>query len=168
MNGSRVAPRGIDLKAIAAMAENRVIGRGGQLPWHLPADLKIFKRLTSGHPIVMGRNTWESLPIKPLPKRKNIVISSSLTGSELPPEVDLYPTLAGFKQSAEPGTNWLIGGASLYAQLLPDCSELYLSYVYGSPEGDAYFPAFEEMFELAEVVESHEDFVLRRYTRITS
>ncbi|MDG2124591.1 MAG: dihydrofolate reductase, partial [Verrucomicrobiales bacterium] len=142
-----------------------VIGRGGKLPWNLPEDLKIFKRLTSGHPIVMGRTTWESLPFKPLPNRKNIVISTSLERSQLPGEVDLFTSLPAFTESGGPDVTWLIGGASLYSQLLPACQELYLSFVYGEPEGDTHFPAFEHLFTLAEVIETQETFELRRYVR---
>lgn len=153
------------LKAIAAMAENRVIGHQGTLPWHLPEDLKIFKRLTTGCPIVMGRNTWDSLPFKPLPKRQNIVVSGSLRPTDLPAHVTLVDSPSSLETVLPPAGGWLIGGSSLYEQLLPTCSELFLSLVYGRPEGDAYFPPFENEFTLAEVVEKHEKFELHRYTR---
>lgn len=168
MNHHSVSSSGLKLKAIAAMAENRVIGRDGQLPWHLPEDLKTFKRLTSGHPIVMGRNTWESLPLKPLPNRRNIVISTSLDKSGVPAKVDHFPTIGDFIRSGISGTVWLIGGASLYSQLLPDCEELFLSFVYGEPDGDVFFPEFESLFALKEVIETHDSFELRHYTRKTS
>ena len=151
------------LKAIAAMASNRVIGRDGHLPWRLPEDLKWFKKLTMGSPVIMGRRTAESIG-RPLPGRRNLVLSRSpenvSEGLEWVKDPDdLEKTLEGEQ------TAWLIGGAQLYASMLRDCDELYLSYIFEPHEGNAFFPPFEERFELAEVLDRTRDFELRRYVR---
>lgn len=152
------------LKAIVAMASNRVIGRGGDLPWRLPEDLKWFKKLTLGHPIVMGRKTMESLRNRPLPGRRNVVLSRSLAAADLP---------EGFESArAEPEalrslaeTVFIIGGAEVFRLLLPHCEEIYLSYVFEPHEGDTFLPPFEDDFELAEVIDRQPEFELRRYLR---
>ncbi|MCB1061652.1 MAG: dihydrofolate reductase [Verrucomicrobiae bacterium] len=152
------------LIAVVAMASNRVIGRDGDLPWRLSEDLKWFKKLTLGHPIVMGRKTMESLGGRPLPKRRNLVLSRSLDENDLP---------EGFeKTSADPEilraldeTVSIIGGAEIYRLLLPHCDEVYLSYVFEPHEGDTYLPPFEDDFDLAEIVATYPEFELRRYTR---
>ncbi len=154
---------GPPLKAVVAMASNRVIGRDGGLPWRLPEDLKWFKRLTLGHPVLMGRRTMESLG-RPLPGRRNLVISRSLPaapeGFELARDVETALALVAGEEEAS-----VIGGAQIYAALLPRCGELLLSYVFHPYEGDTVLPAFEEEFELAEILHRDGDFELRRYTR---
>lgn len=155
------------LKAIAAMAPNRVIGRDGTLPWRLPEDLKWFRRLTLGHPVLMGRRTWESLP-KPLPGRRNLVLSRSwaadgrvLEGAEVlasPDDLAVLDPPAG-------AVVWVIGGAEIYRAVLPRCDELYLSLLRDPHEGDVRFPPFEEGFTLAETVAAYPEFELRRYVR---
>src|SRR5690349_2626488 len=123
-------------KAIAALAENRVIGAGGKIPWRLPEDLQFFKEQTTGHTVVMGRKTWESLG-RPLPRRRNVVVSRTLAPGEntLPGAIVIHDLNA---LSALPATEqvWIIGGADVYAQALPHCAELYLTHVTGTPEGD--------------------------------
>ena len=129
---------------IAALAENRVIGRDNQLPWHLPADLKHFKALTLGKPIIMGRKTWDSLG-RPLPGRLNLVVSRQaylqLEGAEV---------FASLEQAIARASQWataqgvdelmLIGGAQLYELGLAMAERLYLTRVALSPQGDAWFP----------------------------
>ena len=154
------------LKAIVAMASNRVIGRDGQLPWHLPEDLKVFRRLTTGHPIVMGRKTYESIG-KPLPKRRNIVISRTWKAPE-DIDVEVIEDVGAIGSMGLEGDVFVIGGAQIYAALMPQCEEVYLSYVYEEHEGDTHFPEFESDFELAEVVEKFDAFELRRYVRKSS
>ncbi|MGJ0534804.1 MAG: dihydrofolate reductase [Methylocystis sp.] len=138
----------LPLCLIAALAQNRVIGRDNQLPWHLPADLKHFKALTLGKPIIMGRKTWDSLG-RPLPGRLNLVVSRQpglqLEGAEV------FATLDAAVERAEQwarergaGELMLIGGAQLYGQALARAERLYLTRVALSPEGDAWFPAFSE------------------------
>ena len=126
------------ISLIAAIAENRVIGRGGKLPWHLPADLGHFKRLTMGKPMVMGRRTWQSLPGR-LPGRRHIVVSRNhdfrADGCELAGDLHQALQLAGAVSEV-----MVIGGAELYSQMLPLASRMYLTLIHASFEGDSFFP----------------------------
>jgi dihydrofolate reductase len=132
---------------IAAMAQNRVIGCDNQLPWHLPADLKHFKALTLGKPIIMGRKTWDSLG-RPLPGRLNLVVSRQadlqLAGAEVFPSLEAAIVRAD-QWAAEQGVDelMLIGGAQLYQQGLALATRMYLTRVGLSPAGDAWFPEIE-------------------------
>lgn len=134
----------LPLSLIAALAENRVIGRDNQLPWHLPADLKHFKAMTLGKPIIMGRKTWDSLG-RPLPGRLNLVISRQsglqLEGAEVFASLDEALVRAD-AWAREKGVDelMLIGGAQLYEQALKQADRLYLTRVQLSPDGDAWFP----------------------------
>jgi dihydrofolate reductase len=138
----------LPLCLIAALAENRVIGRDNQLPWHLPADLKHFKAKTLGKPIIMGRKTWDSLG-RPLPCRLNLVVSRQpdlrLEGAEVFPSLEAALVRAE-QWAREQGVDelMLIGGAQLYEQGLARAERLYLTHVALAPEGDAWFPAFDE------------------------
>ncbi|HSC85563.1 MAG TPA: dihydrofolate reductase [Pseudomonas sp.] len=138
----------LPLCLIAALAENRVIGRDNQLPWHLPADLKHFKAKTLGKPIIMGRKTWDSLG-RPLPGRLNLVVSRQpgllLEGAEVFPSLDAAIVRAE-EWAREQGVDelMLIGGAQLYEQGLAQAERLYLTRVALQPQGDAWFPAFDE------------------------
>jgi len=137
----------LPLCLIAALAQNRVIGRDNQLPWRLPADLKHFKALTLGKPIIMGRKTWDSLG-RPLPGRLNLVISRQpglrLEGAEVFASLEAAIVRAD-QWAREQGVDelMLIGGAQLYQQALPLAERLYLTRVELSPEGDAWFPEFD-------------------------
>ena len=140
------APR---LSAIVAMAANRVIGRDGSLPWHYPEDLKFFKRTTLGHPIIMGRATYESIG-RALPGRLNIVLSSTLPptdGITLIRSLDELPAVCPPDQKA-----FVIGGARLFEDLLPQCEDFYLTYIDDTPAGDVFLPPFADGFELAGVL----------------
>ena len=152
------------MKAIAAIARNRVIGRNGRIPWRIPDELRWFKKVTTGHTVVMGRKTWESLG-RPLPNRRNVVISR--TGQF--EGVDIIRDLQNPEEwapIAEAGRQiWIIGGGEIYRQLLPHCSELYLTLVPMEPEGDAYFPPFEDDFVFGEVLLEHPEFQVCRYVR---
>ena len=220
-------------KAIAAMSENRVIGRGNQIPWHLPEDFKWFKQMTTGHIIVMGRKTFESLG-KPLPNRTTIVLSRSrfsypgvqtisdlnelsefatrpdsspllpspaltatpsmkpLTPSLSPSEGERgpegrvrgefmdstrefvrgnLPPSDGQRDGVRGGSETIVarrdificGGAQVYAQALPLCSDLYLTLVKRVVEGDAFFPPFEGRFELVEEILDRPEFKIIHY-----
>jgi dihydrofolate reductase len=149
------------LKAIAAMSLNRVIGRGGQIPWHLPEDFRWFKKVTSGHVVLMGRKTFASLG-KPLPNRTNIVLTR---GGEIPGVLTLADLRSFDPEAFGPKEVFVIGGAEIYAQLLPLCSDLYLSVVQREVEGDAFFPPFEEDFELVEKPLVQPEFVVEHYRR---
>lgn len=133
----------ICLHAVAAMAKNRVIGHQGSMPWHFPADLKFFKNLTKGHPIVMGRKTWDSLG-RPLPGRRNIVLSRqriALNGAEVIHASADLQTLPGLA-----GDVFIIGGAEIYRLFLPQTHSVYLTEIDQTTAGDTYFPDFEENF----------------------
>lgn len=148
------------LIAIVAMASNRVIGRNGTLPWHYPEDLKFFKRTTLGHPILMGRSTYESIG-RPLPGRQNIVLSRTLAPHDGLTIIRDVSELATACPAAE--TLFIIGGAQVYAELLPRCHGLYLTLVKEPHEGDTYLPPFEQLFELKEVLEETEALEFRYY-----
>jgi len=154
------------LKAIAAMARNRVIGHAGAIPWRIPDELRWFKETTTGHTVVMGRKTYESLG-RPLPNRRNVVITrgpavatEGVVTLRDPGEVE-PATLADAGADV-----FVIGGGEIYAQLLPRCTELLLTVVSVEVEGDTHFPEFESMFEFAGVVRVHPQFEVRRYRRI--
>lgn len=150
------------LIAIVAMASNRVIGRDGTLPWHFPEDLKFFKRTTLGHPILMGRTTFESIG-RPLPGRQNIVLSRTMEPRE---GITVIRDVAELNaESGDAQTVFVIGGAQVYAELLPQCDGLYLTLVKGDYAGDTYLPAFEDHFELKEVLETTADLEFRYYKK---
>ncbi|HEX4086000.1 MAG TPA: dihydrofolate reductase [Chthoniobacteraceae bacterium] len=155
------------MRAIAAMSLNRVIGNKGQVPWHIPEDFKWFKRATSGATVVMGRKTWESLG-RPLPNRRNIVVTRSTgeTRSSIAAGGgEVISGLGAFDPASYPGDVWVIGGAEIYRQLLPQCDEILLSIIPREVDGDTFFPEFESRFDFAGVVLTHPDFEVRRYVR---
>lgn len=126
---------------IAALALNRVIGRDNRLPWHLPSDLAHFKRITSGHAVILGRRNHESIG-RPLPNRRNIVVTRQ-PGYAAPGCTvagDLCRALALASHDPE---IFAIGGADIYRQMLPHAQRLYLTVVQARPEGDTFFPAFD-------------------------
>jgi dihydrofolate reductase len=130
------------LALIVAVARDGIIGRDGGLPWHLPEDLRHFKRLTRGHAIVMGRRTFESIG-RPLPERRNLVVSRTLTAP--PPGVELFASLDAALAAArttdpEP---FVIGGAALYAEALPRATTLHLTEIDRDVSGDVRFPLFD-------------------------
>lgn len=148
-------------KAIAAMAENRVIGNAGDIPWHLPEDFKWFKQTTMGGILVMGRKTYDSIG-RPLPGRDTFVLSR--TPREIK-GVHSFTDLEMLDHLDTDKTIWIAGGAEIYRQMLPRCEELYLTRVHRSPEGDTTFPEFEEQFELMEVLQKNTDFTIERWVR---
>ena len=128
------------LSLIVAMARNRVIGRDGKLPWHLPADLKRFRALTMGHHILMGRKTWESIG-RPLPGRTSIVITR--TPGYAAPGANVVHSLSEALESARGGSEvFVIGGAEVYRDALPLADRIYLTELQAEYEGDVLFPAF--------------------------
>jgi len=178
------------------MSENRVIGQAGKIPWHLPEDFKWFKQLTSGHVVIMGRKTFESLG-KPLPNRINIVLSrhpgtlqkdfplvfgNAWVGRgkthipdqphqfELPrvggaAAVDLriIKNVLKLDPASSPLEFFIAGGAQVYEQTLPFCSDLYLTVVKREVEGDAFFPPFEDKFDLVETLRDEAEFKILHY-----
>jgi dihydrofolate reductase len=133
----------VRVSLIAAVARNGVIGRGGKLPWHLPADLKRFKELTLGHHVIMGRRTWESIG-KALPGRTNVVVSRR--ANLPPPGVTVVRSLDAALDAARADGDdeaFVIGGGELYAAALRRADRIYLTVVDADVEGDARFPAFD-------------------------
>lgn len=129
------------ISIVVAMADNRVIGHENRLPWHLPADLKHFKQITMGKPILMGRKTFESIG-RPLPGRTNIVITrdESYTAEGC---VVVHSIEAALK-AADSEEVMVIGGAEFYQQALPHADTLYLTLVEGEFEGDTFFPELDD------------------------
>lgn len=126
---------------IAAVAKNGVIGANGKLPWHLPEDLKHFKNLTLGHPVIMGRRTWQSLG-KPLPGRENIVISRK-AGFEAPGASVAASLAAAVALCTGEPVAFVIGGAEIYAAALPFADGVVLTEIQQDYEGDARFPDWD-------------------------
>ncbi len=122
---------------VVAHSANRVIGRDGGMPWHLPTDMRRFKALTTGHAVVMGRRTYESLPaaFRPLPDRRNVVLTSdagyAAAGAEVVTDLD-----AALAQDC-----FVIGGGEIYAQALPHAQRVYATEIEAELDGDTYFPA---------------------------
>jgi|SRR5690606_3790249 dihydrofolate reductase len=137
------------LALIVAMARNRVIGRDNAMPWQQPDDLRYFKRMTLGKPVIMGRKTFASIG-RPLPGRSNIVVTRNTSfaaeGIHVVHSLDAAIALGQrllAELGQEDGELMLVGGAELYAQGLPLASRLYLTELHGEPEGDARFPAID-------------------------
>lgn len=130
------------LSLIVAVAENGVIGRGGQLPWRLSADLRRFRQLTMGHHVIMGRKTFESIG-RPLPGRKLVVLSRQpeFRAPEAVIVPDWQAATAAVADDTEP---FVIGGADVFRAALPHVDRIYLTVVHDRPEGDTWFPAWDE------------------------
>jgi len=148
-------------KAIAAMAENRVIGSGNTIPWHLPDDFKFFKQTTMGQVLLMGRKTFESIG-RPLPGRDTVVLSRSGFSHD---GVKTISSLAELEIPSAERAIFVCGGAEIYRQMLPDCSDLYLTHVKRTVDGDAYFPPFEDMFEPVETLQDNKEIRIIHYRR---
>lgn len=151
------------LIAIVAMTPERVIGKDGTLPWHLPEDLAFFKRTTSGHPIVMGRKTYDSIG-RPLPKRRNIVLSRDPAWS-----ADGVETIRSPEELSAldlEGDVFIIGGSGIYGAFLPWLDEILVSHIHHPYPGDTFFPEFVHFFQKPELVEAHDAFDVLRYRRL--
>ena len=138
------------ISMIAAMANDRVIGKDNQMPWHLPADFAWFKRCTMGKPVVMGRKTYQSIG-RPLPGRQNIVISRDNLL-----QIDGVTTVTSIEQAlaaaGEVEEVMIIGGGAIYAACLPIANRLYMTYIDANVDGDTQFPIWGDSF-----VESHSE-----------
>jgi dihydrofolate reductase len=156
----------VKLAIIAAVARNRAIGKDGKLPWHISEDLKRFKHLTTGHAVLMGRKTYESIG-RPLPDRRNVVVTTHpITG------IETYPSVpAALDALAAESTVYVIGGGTLYAQLLDRADELHLTMVDREVKGDIFFPPYEHLlgrtFTL-ERREKHDGYSFVDYRRTVS
>jgi dihydrofolate reductase len=151
--------------AVLAMDPNRVIGKDGGLPWHLPEDLKFFKKLTMGRPIIMGRSTFESIG-RPLPGRRNIVLSRTLSQDDAPKGIEVVDSVEALSSLDLEGDNFVIGGAGVFSLLLPLCEEVVISHVFKEYPGDTFLPPFEDAFQPPQVIETFDDFEPRRYVRL--
>lgn len=150
---------GRPLVAIAAVGRNRGIGKDNRLPWHIPEDFAFFKATTLGHVLVMGRLTYASIG-RPLPGRATVVLSRTGFAAPGVTTLDRWEKL----RDVEPGkTLFLAGGAQLYAEALPWCSELLLTHVDQAPASDAFFPDWTGTFDAGEVVKVGPGFVVRRH-----
>lgn len=144
----------MEFSIIVATSKNNVIGRDGGIPWHLSADLKRFKSLTTGHPIVMGRRTFESIG-RPLPGRRNIVISNSVNAIEGCDVIKSVDDLLNDKSLD--GMIFIIGGGEIYKQFLPYAKKVYLTEVDTEiTDGDTFFPELNPMEWIEVGRESHE------------
>jgi dihydrofolate reductase len=183
--------------AVAAMSQNRVIGANGKIPWHLPEDFRWFKQLTTGHFVLMGRKTFESIG-KPLPNRTNIVITrrprklakdplfapalvgnwrprlgrsfqlglSQMTERDVWLVRDLRKLVSAYEQVQPQRKLFVAGGANIYAQLLPRCTELYLTQVFREVDGDAHFPELDAGWTLVDVPLRTAEFEVGHFRRV--
>ena len=164
-------PRIVMIAAVAT--ENRVIGDGLNLPWHIPEDLKRFKRLTLGHPMIMGRRTFDSLVQQfggPLKGRRLLILSGSKTEMDGYPDIEVYPGISeALAAVQEEDLVFIGGGGGIYEAFLPLADTLELTEVEGSYDGDTFFPPYQhlvgESFREAER-EEHEGFAFVTYTRV--
>lgn len=146
-------------KAIAAMSLNRVIGKGLEIPWHIPEDFKWFKETTMGQVLVMGRRTFDSIG-RALPGRETMVLTR---GNFIHPEVTVIQSLDEVTPLLEGRTAFVAGGAQIYEQALPFCSDLFLTIVQHEVEGDVFFPDFEDNFEEVSVLRAEKEFCIIHY-----
>ncbi len=138
VNNNSILPS--NLAAIVAVGCDSAIGRNGDMPWHLPEDLKHFKEITSGATVIMGRKTWESLPRRPLPGRRNIVISRSCNFQE--EGAEMASSLQEAIAMTDNAPAFIIGGESVYREALPLCSKLFLTQIeISTPDADTFFPS---------------------------
>ena len=142
---------------IVAVSENLAIGRAGDMPWHISADLKYFKRTTQGHTVVMGRRTWESIGCRPLPGRLNIVVSRTMAAGEG------YEVASSLEQALEmtaaDGEIFIMGGGQLYREALPLAGRLYVTHVHTRiADADTFFPIINPLkWEQTDISETFTD-----------
>lgn len=161
---------------IAAVAENGVIGDDGGIPWEYPEDLRRFKRLTTGHPVILGRRTYEGIEARlggPLPDRRNIVLSRS--APDVPPAVELVTSVQEAVDAAEEAAEemgvsevFVAGGATVYKAFLPRADRLELTEIHGSYDGDTRFPTWNSKEWQLIDREEHNEFSFKTYERSTN
>lgn len=156
----------MSLALIAAVAHNNCIGKDNTLPWHIPEDLRHFKELTTGKTVLMGRKTWESLPpnFRPLPNRKNIVITSQVAYS-VPEGVEVFTSIEAALSAHIHDDVFVIGGAQLYKQTIDKADTLHLTEINESVDGDAFFPTIDLTMWRETARETHPTFSFVTYTR---
>ncbi len=155
-----------DINIIVAMTNDRVIGINGSLPWHIPEEIRLFKQITENNIVIMGKNTWESLPEKfrPLPNRTNIIVSSSL-GAQKGASIcrNIMEALIIAKNCD--GQIYCIGGAGLFSQMLPISQILHISWIKNSYAGDIYFPAIDFKQWIKKEKKEFAEFTYMQYLR---
>lgn len=183
MTTSTVDTANYPLIIVAAMDRNKVIGNEGKLPWHIRKDLEHFNQITRGHPVIMGRKTWESLPKenRPLPYRYNIVISQSKDGRSFRGAVrakDIHDAIRIAKkhtrglQYNNPNKIFVIGGGEIYEQALPFTREMYLTHIDHTYIGDTLFPDFPrhqfvvQSSVVTAATATHPAFTIKKYQRV--
>jgi dihydrofolate reductase len=149
---------------IAAVAENNIIGRDGKIPWKISEDMKHFKELTMPHPVIMGRKTYDSIPkrFRPLPQRKNIVLSKTLSqenGIYIAKTIEKALEFCGNQES------YVIGGQQVYEQFIPFAQGLELTRIHANFEGDAFFPKIDWRMWNEVNREDHEEYSFVTYER---
>jgi dihydrofolate reductase len=150
-------------QAIAAISENRVIGDKGKIPWHFPDDFRWFKHKTMGGTLIMGRKTFDSIG-KPLPGRETVVLSRNPGPAGVTTCADIADLEEKLRRLPRPW--WICGGEQIYRQFLRQCSALYLTRVQRVVPGDAFFPPFEDKFELEQTIFTCDDFRVERWRRL--
>ena len=152
------------MTVIAAMAENRVIGKDNAMPWHLSEDLRHFKKITTGGVLIMGRKTFESIGCRPLPKRPHVIVSRTFPKT---PGVDVCRTFeAALEKAGSYGKPvFSAGGAEIYRQSIPVANRMVLSRIRGDYDGDAFFPEFDESEWRLTKKEEHDEITLFVYER---
>ena len=152
----------LSFTGVVAMSADRAIGLNGTMPWRLPDDLKLFKRLTMGHPILMGRKTWDSLG-RPLPGRQNIVLTRDAdfhaNGAIVIHDIADLKNLELIDSEI-----MVIGGAQIYSLMLPQMQKIYVSEVAGQWPADTWFPPFKEHFPIRQELEQFDCFVSALYS----
>jgi dihydrofolate reductase len=156
-----------ELNVITAMTSKRVIGKGGKIPWKIPEEMKLFKDITMGNAVIMGKNTWFSLPEKfrPLPGRANIIVSGSILGQNGATvcknieEALMFADKLGVKV-------FCIGGAQLYSTMLGGADVLHVSWIKKDYDGDAYFPEINFSEWKESEVKDYPEFTYKRYVRV--
>lgn len=151
-----------EIVIVAAVARNGVIGSGGSMPWHLPADLRHAKDLTMGHPLVMGRATYESIG-RPLPGRTNVVVTGNPDWQR--DGVIVVRSLAEAFTRFAPGPVMIFGGGRVYADAMPYADRLEITHVDAAPDGDTRFPAIDPALWVEHSREDHDGFAFVTYLR---
>jgi dihydrofolate reductase len=149
---------------IAALNKNRVIGRDGKIPWHIPEDLQRFKRITSNHTILMGRKTFESIG-KPLPNRRNVIISRNK--NHVAESMEVFPTVASALSALENEEKvFVIGGGEIFLQTIDRADELNLTIVENDESGDVFFPPYEQLLGKLFYISSEENHEMMKYLTV--
>ena len=156
----------MSMHMIAAMTNDKVIGANGKIPWSIPEEIKLFKELTTGNTVIMGKNTWLSLPerFRPLPNRINIIVSATMGQQQ--GAIICRTVNEAIEKAGNDHEIYCIGGAQAYAAMLPLTDTLHISWIKKHYAGDTYFPEID--FNGWEITESKEfeEFVYKKYSRI--